>query len=121
MSDGVLNIRLSGSIDHHTVRKIREEIDGELYKGGVKQVVLDFGGVDFMDSSGLGLILGRYTKITDMGGKLTLRGLSDDIMKIIKLSGAEKFIPIEKIEKKEKPTKPDNADKKQEDRKRSLS
>ena len=105
LSDGILNIHLSGVIDHHTVRKVRDEIDSEIYKGVVKQVVLDFSGVDFMDSSGLGLILGRYTKITDMGGRLTLRGLSDDIMKIIKLSGVEKFIPIEKPEKPEKPDK----------------
>lgn len=104
-SDGVINVRLSGVIDHHMVRKVREDIDSELYKSGAKQVVLDLSGIDFMDSSGLGLILGRYTKITDMGGRLTLRGLSDDIMKIIILAGVEKFIPIEKSENKKKELK----------------
>ena len=55
-----------------------------------------------MDSSGLGLILGRYTKITDMGGRLTLRGLSDNIMKIISLAVVDKFIPIVKDDVKKR-------------------
>ncbi len=99
-SDSVVNVYLIGVIDHHTVRKIRENIDTELYKSSAKQVVLDLSGIEFMDSSGLGLILGRYTKITDMGGKLILRGISENIMKIITLAGVEKFIPIERSEKK---------------------
>lgn len=104
-SDGVITARLGGVIDHHTVRVVREEIDSELYKSLAKQVVLDFTGVEFMDSSGLGLILGRYTKITDMGGRLTLRGLSEEIMKIITLAGVEKFIPVEQSENKKKELK----------------
>lgn len=104
-SDGVINARLDGVIDHHTVRKVREEIDSELYKSLAKQVILDFTGVEFMDSSGLGLILGRYTKITDMGGRLTLRGVSEDVMKIITLAGVEKFIPVEQPDNKKKELK----------------
>jgi stage II sporulation protein AA (anti-sigma F factor antagonist) len=101
-SDGIIIAQLSGVIDHHTARKARDEIDSEFYRSRAKQVILDFSGVEFMDSSGLGLILGRYTKITDMGGRLTLRGLSDNIMKIISLAGVDKFIPIEKHDVKKR-------------------
>ena len=91
----ILTVTLRGSVDHHNVRPVREEIDRALYQCCAKQVVFDMSGIDFMDSSGLGLILGRYTKITDMGGRMTLRGTSEEIMKIIELAGMEKFIPIE--------------------------
>jgi len=98
--EGILVIQLNGTIDHHTVRGIREKIDSDIYRSRAKEIVLDLSGVEFMDSSGLGLILGRYTKITDLGGHLTLREVSDEIMKIIKLSGVDKFIPCEKTKLK---------------------
>lgn len=103
--DGITVFKLSGSIDHHTVRSVREGIDGELYKNRARDVVLDLSGVEFMDSSGLGLILGRYSKVTDMGGRLTLTGMSDEVMKIIRLAGVDKFIRCEKKHIKERSVK----------------
>ena len=94
--DKLLVIRLSGCVDHHTARESREKIDSSIVRGRVRCVVLDLSDVEFMDSSGLGLILGRYVRVCDIGGNLILRGISADIMKIIRLAGIEKFIPIEK-------------------------
>ena len=100
--EGIAVFHLCGSIDHHTVKEIREEIDKQIYRIRPTEVILDLDGVEFMDSSGLGLILGRYTRITDLKGTLTLVGLSDEIMKIIRLSGADSFIRCEKKNVKER-------------------
>ena len=57
---------------------------------------MDLGGVDFMDSSGLGLILGRYTKINDLGGRLIIANPDDSVSMILALAGADKLITIKK-------------------------
>ncbi len=101
-TNGVLTAVLHGCVDHHSVRAVREEIDRQITQYQPGQVVLDMTDINFMDSSGLGLILGRYTRISDMGGRLVLRGVSDEIMRIITLSGIEKFIPVEGKEVKTK-------------------
>lgn len=95
-----LVISLYGTVDHHTLRDVREKLDSAIFRCRAKTVILDLGGVEFMDSAGLGLIMGRYTRITDLGGKLVLREVSGEILKILRLAGLDKFIPIEKNEKK---------------------
>ncbi len=100
--EGIAVFHLCGSIDHHTVKNVREEIDRNIYRLRPHEVVLDLNDVEFMDSSGLGLILGRYTRISDLGGALTLVGMSDEVMKIIRLSGADSFIRCEKKSEKER-------------------
>ncbi len=97
--DKILVAVLRGSVDHHTVRSVREEIDRALSRYMPRETVLDLSHVEFMDSSGLGLILGRYAKIHDLGCNLTLRGVSGEIMKIVKLAGIDKFIPVESEKK----------------------
>ena len=89
-----LYARLSGEIDHHTAAVLREEIDRELFLRQPAALVLDLSGVSFMDSSGLGLVMGRYTKASELGCKLTLRGCSERIKKIFVLSGMDKVIGI---------------------------
>ena len=98
--DEELVITLFGTVDHHTLRDVREKLDSAIFRSRAKTLVLDLGGVEFMDSAGLGLIMGRYTRITDLGGKLILRQVSGDILKILRLAGLDRFIPIEKSEKK---------------------
>ena len=99
-ADGELVIALCGTVDHHTLRDVLERLDTAICRSRAKTVVLDLEGVEFMDSAGLGLIMGRYTRVTDLGGKLILRGVNGEIYRIIRLAGLEKFIPIEKNEKK---------------------
>ncbi len=91
-----LTVSLHGEIDHHSAGKIREEIDRDVFFYRAPKVVLDLSNIDFMDSSGLGLILGRYTKIKDLGSVLILKDPTEEIMKILRLSGADKFIQIRK-------------------------
>lgn len=94
-NNGVLTIKLSGEIDHHSARTVREAIDKELYLHRAKMVVLDLSAIDFMDSSGLGLILGRYTKTVEFGGKFKIINPSTSVIKILELAGTEKLIPVE--------------------------
>ena len=91
-----LYIKLSGDIDHHSAKYIREDIDRELYKYQPTTVIMELSAVDFMDSSGLGLILGRYTKVNLLGGVLKIANPNERIEEILKMAGTEKLIPIEK-------------------------
>ncbi len=86
-----LTIAPKGDIDHHSARTLRERIDNEMYLCRPETVILDLSGIEFMDSSGLGLLLGRYQRAKDLGCKLVLTGCSDRIMKILSLAGADKM------------------------------
>ncbi len=85
---------LRGELDHHSVREIREVIDGKLIDYRPASVIFDLSEVTFTDSAGLGLILGRYTRISGYGGKLTLINVPEDFMKILRLAGADRFLTI---------------------------
>ncbi len=86
-----LTISPKGDIDHHSARTLRERIDNEMYINRPEILFLDLSGIDFMDSSGLGLLLGRYQRAKDLGIKLVLCGCSERIMKILSLAGADKM------------------------------
>ncbi len=90
-----LKIIISGEIDHHSAVWVRNEIDAKISEMRPKEAVMDLSGIDFMDSSGLGLIMGRYTKMKAVGGELTLLDPSERLMKIFKLAGLEKIVRIE--------------------------
>ena len=93
---GVLYFRLTGEIDHHSAPYIREQMDKDLYFFRPQRVILALDGIDFMDSSGLGLILGRYTKIRDLQGVLEIEDPTPQIEKILKLAGVNRLIPVKK-------------------------
>ena len=96
--EGILVVMISGDIDHHSAKPLREEIDTNLYLYRAKTVIMDLRDVDFMDSSGLGLILGRYTKINDLGGRLIIANPDDNVSRILALAGTEKIITIKHTE-----------------------
>ena len=97
----VLTIKISGEIDHHTAKSIRENADRDIFYHRAKTAVIDLSEVDFMDSSGLGLILGRYSAVKSLGGTLVITGASERTVKILKMSGVDKIISINpKIHKK---------------------
>ena len=92
--DGSGRFYLRGELDHHSVKEIREVIDSKLIDYRPDPVTLDLSEVTFTDSAGLGLVLGRYTRISSYGGKLSLINVPDDFMKILRLSGADRFLSI---------------------------
>lgn len=89
--EGVMVARLEGEIDHHTAGSIREKIDERMEKTKPALVELDFSGVSFMDSSGIGLIMGRYKVLRMLGGTLRVVGATGSMMKIMRLAGLEKL------------------------------
>ena len=89
--DDVLVAVIQCELDHHTARRIRELIDVELFRVKPRCLMLDFSGVGFMDSSGVGLILGRVEAAGANGATVRLSGLSDSLMKLVRLSGIERI------------------------------
>lgn len=87
--NNILTAKLSGEIDHHTAALIRNSIDGQAQRLMPKKLNLDFSQVSFMDSSGIGLIMGRYKQITLMGGTLSIINIPPHLERIIKLSGID--------------------------------
>ena len=95
-----LKITLTGEIDHQSAKSVRLEIDRSIYFYRAKDVVIDLSGVSFMDSSGLGLILGRYAHVKEAGGVLKVLDPSSGAERVLRLAGAESIIPIIRSESK---------------------
>lgn len=96
----ILKITLSGEIDHHSAKAVREDIDRQLYYYRAKTVLLDLAAVTFMDSSGLGLLLGRYTHVHELGGELKVLDPSEGVERMLRVVGAERLMPIVRSEDK---------------------
>ena len=86
---------IGGEIDHHRAVSVRSQIDEALFARMPKKLVIDIGRVDFMDSSGLGLIMGRYALMQRLGGTLSLREPNERLLRIFELAGLERMIRIE--------------------------
>lgn len=99
--EGTLRFTLTGEIDHHSSGAVRQKMDEDIFFHRPRVTVIVLRDLDFMDSSGLGLILGRYTKMKDLGGKLILEDPTPAIGKILRLAGVEKLIEIRKSDKTE--------------------
>ncbi len=87
----VMNVFLKGEIDHHTAKEMRESIDHNVLEMNPKILTLDFKEIKFMDSSGIGLIMGRYKLINSVGGKLRVVNIPERIERMVKLSGLIKL------------------------------
>lgn len=95
-SDDVITAYLEGEIDHHSAKDIREEIDAEVEKIKPDLLIVDFRDVSFMDSSGIGLVMGRYKLINELGGKLLVTNMSNHIERVMKLSGITRLGVLDK-------------------------
>lgn len=94
-ADGTtLTAHVCGEIDHHSATLLRRELDDCIERHRPAVLRLDASAVDFMDSSGLGLILGRYATAGDLGTSLSLEDPSEGVRKILDLAGIERLIDI---------------------------
>ena len=98
----VLHAELSGEIDHHTAKGIREELDKQIYTLLPKEIVLSLAEVGFMDSSGLGLVVGRLVTAKEVGATMSLTGVDARTMNIFEMAGLERMrgLTIQKAEEK---------------------
>jgi stage II sporulation protein AA (anti-sigma F factor antagonist) len=95
--DDIMTAELLGEIDHHTARSMRESIDAALVVSRPILLNLNFKNVKFMDSSGIGLIMGRFKLVSSLGGKLKVINIPKRFERIIKLSGLGVLGVLEKV------------------------
>ena len=84
-------ISLQGEIDHHSAEKIRNQLDGTILKSGADKIIMDLSNVTFMDSSGIGVLLGRYKLFATR--RIYLTGAGGSVDKLLKMSGIYSLMP----------------------------
>ena len=98
--DGIMTVILDGEIDHHSAVSVRSEIDAKIYELRPTQLVLDLSHINFMDSSGLGLVMGRYALAKKLGAEFRVINPTERALKIFELAGLGRIINVKKEEKK---------------------
>ncbi|MDD4601834.1 Anti-sigma F factor antagonist [bioreactor metagenome] len=91
---GVLIVRVEGELDMHSAHEFRQTIDDALDSNEAKHIVLNFNGVDFIDSSGLGVILGRYKRVSLLKGQMVATHIQPQVARIFELAGLYKIIKV---------------------------
>ena len=92
--DKQLILKIEEEIDEHTTEKLRRKIDNEITRFLPRKVIFDFSNVSFMDSAGIGMLLGRYKVIKMLGGQLELMNVNRQVEKVFEISGILKIIPL---------------------------
>lgn len=90
--DGTLIAKITGEIDHHSARWLRMDIDTAIQDKEPKKLLIDFSGVSFMDSSGVGLVMGRYKNMKERGGRVELTNMPEYIEKVMNLAGMDRLL-----------------------------
>ena len=93
-AENKLTVRLNGEIDHHSTLDIRDKIDTAVREAVPAELVLDFAGVSFMDSSGIGLVMGRYRTMQELGGRVQVINPSSGIKRVMKFAGLDKLVVL---------------------------
>jgi len=90
--NGVMTVVMSGDLDERTARATRDYLDKNIQNYTFHTMVLDFRKVEFMDSTGIGVLLGRYKRIKAMGGEMYAKNLNAQIDKVFRISGLYQII-----------------------------
>ncbi|MDA8193286.1 MAG: anti-sigma factor antagonist [Thermaerobacter sp.] len=91
---GRITVAVSGDLDLKTAAPLREALDGLINRYPDRQLVLDLAEVDFVDSSGLGVILGRYRKLSASGRSMALSGVKPPVWMVLELAGVLSIMPV---------------------------
>lgn len=94
-----LVVRLAGELDHHSSEEVKAKMEKAIQRGNVSHVILSLKELTFMDSSGIGVILGRYKLIAGRGGRMIVCDVSPAVYRLFELSGIFKIISIEQNER----------------------
>lgn len=94
VEEKILLVEITEELDHHASEKIRRRVDYEIQRFIPKRVVFDFNRVVFMDSAGIGFLLGRYKTAKLYGGQVELMNVNDKVKRIFEMSGILKIINI---------------------------
>ncbi len=97
--------RIIGEIDHHNAKEMREKIDNAVVGTQARELELDFRDVSFMDSSGIGLVMGRYKLMQELGGTVHLVNIASNLKKVMVLAGLDRLAIMDKPERRPVPEK----------------
>jgi stage II sporulation protein AA (anti-sigma F factor antagonist) len=92
--DNKLIVYMVGELDHHSAEDVRNKIDDRLDRDNITKLIMDFSGVTFMDSSGIGVVIGRYKKLSFKKGCICITSVRDSVKRIFELSGMFKIIKL---------------------------
>ena len=92
--NSTVTVRISGELDHCSAQSIRRELDALIGEPGVKTLILDLRDMTFMDSSGIGLIMGRFKRMTELGSDILIANPSPAIRKLIGLASVERVVRV---------------------------
>lgn len=92
--DNNLIVKLKGELDHHSSEEVRKKIDKYYSGGNMLNIIMDLNELSFMDSSGIGLVMGRYRNASDRRGKLSIACENESIKRILDMSGLLKIIKL---------------------------
>ena len=92
--DKQLIVEITEDIDHHIAEKIRRKVDDEITRYMPRKTIFDFGRVSFMDSAGIGMIIGRYKMMKLIGGEMEIVNISPNVKRILEMSGISKIISM---------------------------
>ncbi len=95
LENETLVVIMDRDLDHHNAMEVKKEVDDYIYGGQVKNVTFDFKNTSFMDSSGIGVVMGRHRLVNPLGGEVKVKNLSDNIDRIFLISGLYKIIKKE--------------------------
>jgi stage II sporulation protein AA (anti-sigma F factor antagonist) len=93
-----LIVRLKGELDHHSADRVKARMEAAIESGQGEHIILSMKDLTFMDSSGLGVIIGRYKQITSRGGRMIVCDVSPPVYRLFEMSGLFKILSIEKNE-----------------------
>jgi len=89
-----LLVKVTGELDHHMAEKIKTAVDDKMRSTNAVNIIFDFSELIFMDSSGIGMIMGRYKIARTLGGRVVLFGVNAVVMRIMEMSGVDKIIKL---------------------------
>ena len=92
--DKLLKVEITEEIDHYIVEKIRRKVDDEITRYMPRKTIFDFSRVSFMDSAGIGMIIGRYKMMKLIGGETEIINISPNVKRILEMSGINKIISM---------------------------
>lgn len=89
-----LIIYMNGELDHHSAEEVRSKIDDRMDRDNITKLIMDFSDVSFMDSSGIGVVIGRYKKLSLKKGNICVTRVSGSVKRVFELSGMFKIIKL---------------------------
>ncbi len=89
-----LVVFLHGEIDHHWAEYFKNKVDGEILNSKTRNVIFDFEKVSFMDSSGIGAIIGRFKNIKSIRGRLLVVNVKGQLLRLFNMAGLGKLVPV---------------------------